>query len=234
MSESENNESLYPQANQPEPPRIVILISGGGSNMLTIAKAVKEGIIDAEVSAVMSNRPNAGGLQKAADLDIHTDIVDHTLYPDRKDFDTALLRQIEEYQPDLIVLAGFMRILTPEFVRYFEGRLINIHPSLLPKYQGLHTHKRAIEAGDDEHGATVHFVTEELDGGPSIIQAVVPVLSSDTEEALQQRVLEQEHIIYPIAVKWFAEGRLKMKGNEVFMDNEQLPSTGVQLRSQEH
>lgn len=234
MSEENANDPLYPSAQQPEPARIVILISGSGSNMLTIAKAVKNHTIDAEVVAVLSNRPNAGGLQKADDLDIHTDVLDHTLYPDRKQFDTQLLRMIEEYSPDLIVLAGFMRILSPEFVRYFEGRLINIHPSLLPKYQGLHTHQRALEAGDSEHGATVHFVTEELDGGPSIIQAVVPVDSSDSEESLKERVLQQEHTIYPIAVKWFTEGRLNMKHDGVYMDNQKLPATGVQLKSQEH
>jgi len=214
-----------------EKPRLVILISGSGSNMVAIAEAVKNGDIDAEISCVISNRPQAAGLEKAQNLGLETDVLDHTLYPDRKDFDTGLLRMIEEYQPDLVILAGFMRILTPEFTRYFEGRMLNIHPSLLPKYQGLNTHQRAIDAGDDIHGVTVHFVTEELDGGPNAIQAIVPIYDGDDASSLQKRVQQQEHIIYPIAAKWFCEGRLNMKNGNAELDNQALPESGVQLDS---
>jgi phosphoribosylglycinamide formyltransferase-1 len=219
------------QASEVEKPRIVILISGTGSNMAAIAKAVKEEEIDAEIAGVISNRPTAEGLEKAQALGLHTDFIDHTLYASREEFDHALIRMIEDLKPDLVVLAGFMRILTADFTRYFEGHLLNIHPSLLPKYQGLNTHQRALDAGDDIHGVTVHFVTEELDGGPNAIQAVVPILDIDNAKQLQERVHVQEHIIYPIAVKWFCEGRLNMKGNQALLDGQVLPASGVQLQA---
>jgi phosphoribosylglycinamide formyltransferase-1 len=223
------------QASEAEKPRIVILISGTGSNMAAIAEAIKteesDSGIEAEIVGVISNRPNAGGLEKAQAMDLHTDLIDHTLYASRDEFDHALIRMIEDLKPDLVVLAGFMRILTADFTRYYEGRLLNIHPSLLPKYQGLNTHQRALDAGDDSHGVTVHFVTEELDGGPNAIQAIVPILDIDNAQQLQARVHAQEHIIYPIAVKWFCEGRLTMKGNNALLDNKSLPTTGVQLKN---
>jgi phosphoribosylglycinamide formyltransferase-1 len=223
------------QASEAEKPRIVILISGTGSNMAAIAEAIKteesDSGIDAEIVGVISNRPNAGGLEKAQAMGLHTDLIDHTLYASRDEFDHALIRMIEDLKPDLVVLAGFMRILTADFTRYYEGRLLNIHPSLLPKYQGLNTHQRALDAGDDSHGVTVHFVTEELDGGPNAIQAILPILDIDNAQQLQARVHAQEHIIYPIAVKWFCEGRLTMKGNDALLDNKVLPATGVQLKS---
>lgn len=219
------------QASEAEKPRIAILISGTGSNMVAIAEAVKKEEIDADIVGIISNRPNAAGLEKAQAMDLHTDLIDHTLYASRDEFDHALIRMIEDLKPDLVVLAGFMRILTADFTRYYEGRLLNIHPSLLPKYQGLNTHQRALDAGDDIHGVTVHFVTEELDGGPNAIQAIVPILDVDNAKLLQQRVHEQEHIIYPIAVKWFCEGRLNMKGNEALLDGKVLPLSGVQLDS---
>lgn len=223
------------QASEVEKPRIVILISGTGSNMVAIAEAVQkeeaDSGIDAEIVGVISNRPTATGLEKAQAMGLHTDIIDHTLYASRDEFDHALIRMIEDLKPDVVVLAGFMRILTADFTRYYEGRLLNIHPSLLPKYQGLNTHQRALDAGDDIHGVTVHFVTEELDGGPNAIQAIVPILDVDNAQNLQQRVHAQEHIIYPIAVKWFCEGRLTMKGNEALLDNKVLPATGIQLQS---
>lgn len=223
------------QASEVEKPRIVILISGTGSNMVAIAEAIQKeetnSGIDAEIVGVISNRPTAAGLEKAQAMGLHTDIIDHTLYASRDEFDHALIRMIEDLNPDVVVLAGFMRILTADFTRYYEGRLLNIHPSLLPKYQGLNTHQRALDAGDDLHGVTVHFVTEELDGGPNAIQAIVPILDVDNAQNLQQRVHVQEHIIYPIAVKWFCEGRLTMKGNEALLDNKVLPATGVQLQS---
>tara|TARA_B100001109_G_scaffold167044_1_gene136127 strand:- start:85154 stop:85825 length:672 start_codon:yes stop_codon:yes gene_type:complete len=210
-------------------PRIVILISGSGSNMAAIADAVKAGDIDADIAAVISNKPDVAGLQKARDRDIDAQVVDHSGFQSREHFDVALMRKIDEYEPDLIVLAGFMRILTADFVRRYLGRMLNIHPSLLPKYQGLHTHQRAIDAGDTEHGVTVHFVTEELDDGPNVIQAVVTISSDDTADALQQRVRQQEHIIYPIAVKWFVSGRLTMKDNQAMLDGIALPAGGLRL-----
>lgn len=219
------------QASEAEKPRIVILISGNGSNMQAIAEAVQNQEIDAEIAGIISNRPQAEGLSKAQAMGLHTDIIDHTLYASREEFDHALIRMIEDLKPDLVVLAGFMRILTADFTRYFEGNLLNIHPSLLPKYQGLNTHQRALDAGDNEHGVTVHFVTEELDGGPNAIQAVIPILDIDNAKALQQRIQIQEHIIYPIAVKWFCEGRLNMNGQLAFLDGQELPTSGIQLHS---
>ncbi|MBS51585.1 MAG: phosphoribosylglycinamide formyltransferase [Oceanospirillaceae bacterium] len=220
---------MRPPGEPEKKPRIVILISGSGSNMLAIAEAVKSGDIDAEVAAVISNRPEAAGLQKARDRDIPCVGLDHKEYQSREHFDVALMRKIDEYEPDVIVLAGFMRILTPDFVRRYEGRMLNIHPSLLPKYQGLNTHQRAIDAGDSEHGVTVHFVTEVLDDGPNVIQAAVTINADDDATNLQKRVQQQEHIIYPIAVKWFVSGRLVMKDNKALLDGKQLPEAGLRL-----
>jgi len=209
-------------------PRIVILISGTGSNMVTIADQAKAGEIPGMVAAVISNRPEAAGIQHARDRDLPTEVLDHKNFDSREAFDAALIPVIDQFQPDLVVLAGFMRILSADFVRHYQGQMINIHPSLLPKYQGLNTHQRAIDAGDKEHGVSVHFVTEELDGGPVVIQAVVPVLEDDAA-SLQRRVQQQEHVIYPIAVKWFVEGRLKMTESGATLDNQLLPATGVRL-----
>lgn len=191
---------------------IVILISGRGSNMEAIVQAVPRG---ARVSAVISNRPNAAGLEFAQRHGITTAVVDHTTFSDRAAFDAELARQIDTFVPDLVVLAGFMRVLTDVFVSHYAGRLINIHPSLLPAFPGLHTHRRALEAGVQMHGATVHFVTPDLDCGPVIIQAAVPVLADDDEASLAARVLTREHRIYPQAVRWFVEGRLRVDGNRV-------------------
>lgn len=201
---------------------IVVLISGSGSNLQAIIDGVKAGDIPGQISAVISNKADAKGLQRASDADIPTEVLDHKEFASRDSFDLNLIRKIDAYEPDLVVLAGFMRILTPAFVQRYAGRLINIHPSLLPKYQGLHTHKRAIEAGDDRHGASVHFVTEELDGGPVFIQASVPVETDDTPDTLAARVLVQEHKIYPIAVKWFMEGRIQLKDNTPYLDGVSL------------
>ncbi len=212
-----------------EPARIVVLISGSGSNMQAIAEACQQQNIDAEIVAVISNRPGVAGLERAQQFDIANEVLDHTSFATREEFDINLMRAIDEHSPDLVVLAGFMRILTSDFVRRYKGRLLNIHPSLLPKYKGLHTHKKALEAGDKEHGVTVHFVSEDLDGGPNIIQAVVPVLDDDSEITLQSRVQIQEHIIYPIAVKWFTEGRLTMLKGDAYFDNQALPESGLQL-----
>lgn len=223
-----SEQSLYP-SEAPTRPRVVILISGSGSNMVTIVDEIRDGKIDAEIAAVICNEPEAAGIQKARDRDIPVTVIDHRQFTSRDEFDLGLMRAIEEAEADLVVLAGFMRILTPDFVRRYEGRMLNIHPSLLPKYQGLHTHKRAIEAGDSHHGVTVHFVTEVLDDGPNVIQAVVPVLDGDDVTSLQKRVQLQEHVIYPIAVKWFVEGRLTMQNGKACLDNTPLPSSGVKL-----
>ena len=188
---------------------IVILISGGGSNMAAIVRAAQArdwaGRLDARVAAVLSNRADAGGLAYARQHGIATAVVDHKAYPSREAFDEALAAQVDAHQPALVVLAGFMRILTPGFVARYSGRLVNIHPSLLPAFPGLHTHRRAIEAGCRFAGASVHLVTAELDHGPILGQAVVPVLPDDTEHTLAARVLTQEHLIYPRAIETFME-----------------------------
>ncbi|MCW8884493.1 MAG: phosphoribosylglycinamide formyltransferase [Motiliproteus sp.] len=220
-------------ASQPTPPRIVVLISGSGSNLQAIIDNVANGEIEADICAVISNVAGVKGLQRAEAVGINTHALNHKEYESREAFDVAMMRQIDDYQPDLVVLAGFMRILTSDFVRRYEGRMLNIHPSLLPKYRGLHTHRRALEAGDQEHGVTVHFVTEELDGGPLVIQAIVPVQTGDSEDDLAGRVLKQEHIIYPMAVKWFTEGRLSFNGGQVAMDGQPLPEGGLQLDTRE-
>ena len=191
---------------------IVILISGRGSNMEAIVRA---GIPGARIAAVISNRSGAGGLEFARTHGIATAVVDHKSHPDRASFDEALAVCIDAHAPDLVVLAGFMRVLTDAFVRRYEGRLLNIHPSLLPSFPGLHTHRRALETGVKVHGASVHFVTAELDDGPIVIQAAVPVLAGDDEDALAARVLAQEHRIYPQAVRWFVEDRLELGGGRV-------------------
>ncbi|OPX55906.1 phosphoribosylglycinamide formyltransferase-1 [Oceanospirillum multiglobuliferum] len=197
---------------------IVVLISGSGSNLQAIIDAVKAEEIPGEIRAVISNKAEAYGLERAKQAGIATEVLSHTDFSSRESFDQAMIRLINQYDPDLVVLAGFMRILSPAFVQYFEGRLLNIHPSLLPKFQGLHTHKRAIEAGEKEHGASVHFVTEELDGGPVFIQAAVELDKEDTPESLAAKVLKQEHLIYPIAVKWVLEGRIQLKGGVPYLD----------------
>lgn len=191
--------------------RIVILISGRGSNMEAIVQACEAEQWRARIAAVISNRPDAKGLQFAAARGIPTAVVDHTQYASREAFDAELARVIDTHQPDVVALAGFMRILTARFVQHYQGRLVNIHPSLLPAFPGLHTHRRALEAGCKLAGATVHLVTPELDHGPIIIQAAVPVWPDDTEDRLAERVLAREHIIYPRAVRWMVEGALDLR-----------------------
>ena len=204
--------------------KIVILISGRGSNMEAIIRAQIPG---AEVSAVIANRPDAEGLAFAVDQGIVTQVVDHKAYPSREAFDAALADAIDAHRPDLVVLAGFMRVLTDAFVTRYAGRLFNIHPSLLPSFPGLHTHRKALEAGVRVHGATVHFVTPTLDCGPVVIQAAVPVLPGDDEAALARRVLEQEHRIYPQAVRWFVEDRLSLTADgKVRVTNEPTGPAG--------
>jgi phosphoribosylglycinamide formyltransferase-1 len=195
--------------------RIVILISGRGSNMEALIAARDSGRLPVDIAAVISNRPDARGLETAAAAGIATRALDHKAFAGRETFDAALADCIDGFAPDLVVLAGFMRILSEGFVRHYEGRLINIHPSLLPSFPGLHTHRRALEEGVRIHGCTVHFVTPALDHGPVIVQAAVPVLDGDSETTLAARVLVQEHIVYPQAVRWFAEGRLSLVDGRV-------------------
>ncbi|MEY8214057.1 MAG: phosphoribosylglycinamide formyltransferase [Colwellia sp.] len=206
--------------------KIVVLISGGGTNLQAIIDACTDSNYPAEVVGVVSNKADAYGLTRAQNSDITAVTLSHKDFASREDYDQALIKKIDSFDADLIVLAGFMRILTPSFVQHFQGKLINIHPSLLPKYQGLNTHQRAIDAGDDVHGVSVHFVTEELDGGPVILQAKVPVFEGDTSDDLTARVHEQEHRIYPLVVKWFAEKRLSMQGDNAVLDGNVLPVTG--------
>ena len=201
---------------------IVILISGRGTNLQSIIDAVKEGSINAVISAVISNRPDAKGLERARLENIDAVVIDQNEYDDRSAYDRALIAKIDGYAPDLIILAGFMRILSEEFIQHFDNMILNIHPSLLPEFKGLHTHRRALEAGKKVHGASVHFVSNELDSGPVVIQAEIPVLPGDTEDTLAERVLHQEHIIYPQAISWFVEERLKVKGNTVLLDGKAL------------
>lgn len=215
------------------PLRVVVLISGSGSNLQALIDGVTSGELPIEIAAVISNRPDVFGLTRAQTAGIATQVLDHKDFTNRTAFDSALMQLIDSYEPGLVVLAGFMRILTPEFTQHYLGRMLNIHPSLLPKFQGLHTHQRALDAGESHHGVTVHFVTAELDGGPSVIQAKVPVLPNDNATLLAQRVQRQEHIIYPLAVKWFASGQLMMCDGKALLNNELLPTSGHQIEANE-
>ncbi len=203
---------------------IVILISGRGSNMQAIVEA---GIPGARVAAVISNRPDAAGLAWARERGIPAVALDHKQFPDRQAFDVALAQEIDRHQPDLVVLAGYMRILTEDFVAHYAGRMLNIHPSLLPSFTGLHTHERTIAAGVKIAGCTVHFVTAELDHGPIVVQAAVPVQQGDTAETLAARILKQEHRIYPQAVRWFVEGRLHIADGRVELTGSELPEAAL-------
>ncbi|KXU37241.1 phosphoribosylglycinamide formyltransferase [Ventosimonas gracilis] len=206
--------------------RVVVLISGNGSNLQALMDDCQKPQSPAQIVAVLANRRDAGGLERARVAGIANEWVDHSAFAERETFENALRGRIDNHSPDLLVLAGFMRVLTADFVRHYQGRLLNIHPSLLPAYKGLHTHQRVLEAGDSEHGCSVHFVSEALDGGPLIAQAKVPVEAGDTAEVLAARVLRQEHRIYPQVVRWFAEGRLKLDGQQVLLDGEVLPPQG--------
>jgi phosphoribosylglycinamide formyltransferase-1 len=206
---------------------IVVLISGTGSNLRAIADEARAGSLPVEIRAVVSDRAEAAGLAWAADAGIATVALSPRTFADRAAYDRELATQVERFRPGLVVLAGFMRILGDEFVDRFAGRLLNIHPSLLPKYRGLHTHRRALEAGDREHGASVHFVTRELDGGPVVLQVRVPVRDGDDEATLATRVLAEEHRIYPECIGWFATGRLQMRDGVVLLDGCRLESPVV-------
>lgn len=209
---------------------IVVLISGSGSNLQAIIDDTANDQ-HCRVVGVLSNKESAYGLERAKKAGIETAVIDHTRFDSRLAFDTALIKQIDAWQADLVVLAGFMRILTNEFVQHFSGRLLNIHPSLLPKYKGTNTHQRALDAGDSEHGCTVHFVSEELDGGAPIIQAATLIEQDDTVDSLIHKVHQLEHQIYPIAVSWFASERITLKSNRVYLDGSPLGDTGYLYRA---
>ncbi len=211
--------------------RVVVLISGGGTNLQAIIDGEASGELPIKICAVVSNKDGVKGLERAYKHNIPAIVLDHKQFDSREAFDTRLQEIIDAQAPDIVVLAGFMRILTEDFTRHYEGRMINIHPSLLPKFQGLHTHRRAIDEGESQHGATVHFVTAELDGGPPIIQAQVPIIEGDTPDTLAARVLEKEHIIFPQAVRWLAENKVEMRNREVYLDGEKLPEGGFLLPS---
>lgn len=194
--------------------------------MQAIVEACQAGRVAGEVVAVISNKDGVAGLDKATAAGIPIAVLSHRDYPTREAYDADLQQLIDGYQPDLVVLAGFMRILTPAITRHYHGRMLNIHPSLLPKYKGVNTHQRALDAGDEEHGVSVHFVTEELDGGPVVLQAKVPVFAGDTAADLQQRVHTQEHAIYPLVVNWFCTGRLRLTDQGAELDGELLGPAG--------
>lgn len=205
---------------------IVVLISGNGSNLQAIIDACKQKKINGTLRAVFSNKADAFGLERARQAGVPAHALEATQFASREAFDRELMQEIDAYAPDVVVLAGYMRILSPAFVAHYRGRLLNIHPSLLPKYPGLHTHRQALANGDEEHGTSVHFVTDELDGGPVILQARVPVFDGDTEQEVIERVQSQEHAIYPLVINWFLNDRLKMVDNHAWLDGVCLPAQG--------
>lgn len=233
LSTHEQTCQLYKAGFMSTPLPIVVLISGNGSNLQAIIEAIQQQVLPARICAVISNNPCATGLEYAHTAGIPTKIIHHKMFSDRREFDTALQNTIDQFTPQLVVLAGFMRILGPTFTAHYEGRMLNIHPSLLPAFTGLNTHQRALEAKVTEHGASVHFVTCELDGGPVIIQARVPIADNDSINTLAQRVLNAEHSIYPLAIRWFAEGRLRLIQGEVMLDG-QLLTTPVNYQHESH
>ena len=205
---------------------IVVLISGSGSNLQAIIDACEQKRIPGTIRAVFSNKADAFGLERAREAGIPQHALAASQFASREAFDRELMHEIDAYAPDVVVLAGYMRILSAEFVQHYQGKLLNLHPSLLPKYPGLNTHRQALDNGDTEHGTSVHFVTEELDGGPVILQAKVPVFDGDNEEEITSRVQAQEHAIYPLVVGWFLNGRLKMQDNHAWLDDVKLPPEG--------
>jgi phosphoribosylglycinamide formyltransferase-1 len=205
---------------------IVVLISGNGSNLQAIIDACEQKKINGTIRAVFSNKADAFGLERARDAGIAAHALGASQFASREAFDRELVQEIDAYAPDVVLLAGYMRILSPAFVAHYAGRLLNIHPSLLPKYPGLHTHRQVLDNGDEEHGTSVHFVTDELDGGPVILQAKVPVFAGDSEEDVTARVQAQEHAIYPLVVSWFVDGRLAMRDGAAWLDGAPLPPQG--------
>ncbi|MEZ5571965.1 MAG: phosphoribosylglycinamide formyltransferase [Halioglobus sp.] len=207
--------------------RLAVLISGRGSNLQAFIDACERGVLASRISIVISNNPQADGLQRAEHAGIATRCINHRDYPTREAFDAALVDELRAHCVDLVILAGFMRILTPVLIEPYLGRLLNIHPSLLPKYPGLNTHQRALDAGDPEAGATVHFVTRELDGGPPILQASEAVMAGDTADSLAARIARLEHEIYPTVVRWFEQRRLQLSGMHALLDGEVIAPTGI-------
>lgn len=210
------------KADQPTLPKILVLASGSGTNFQTLLDASLGRDFPGQIVALGCNQPKAFALERAAQANVETFVVNHKDFGSREEFDAALIAHILRHNPDLIVLAGFMRILTTDFVRAFRGKLLNIHPSLLPKYTGLNTHQRALDAGDPTHGVSIHFVTEELDGGPVIAQAEMAVAAEDTHETLAEKVQQKEHLLYPIVVRWFCEGRIQLGDDKVLFDGQVL------------
>ena len=206
--------------------KLVVLISGNGSNLQSILDACASGRINGSVAAVFSNKESAYGLTRAQQASVPGLALSPGDFPDREAFDRQLMQEIDAFEPDLVVLAGYMRILSSAFVAHYHDRLLNIHPSLLPKYPGLHTHRQALENGDKEHGTSVHFVTDELDGGPVVLQARVPIFPGDDEAEITARVQHQEHAIYPLAISWFTDGRLVMREGKAWLDGQPLPAEG--------
>lgn len=206
--------------------KLVILISGTGSNLRAISDACGSGQIEAEISAVFSNKATAGGLELARQAGIPAFVVSPSDFADRQHYDRQLMAEIDRFSPDLVVLAGYMRILGAEFVNHYAGRLINIHPSLLPAYPGLETHRQVLENSDPEHGSSVHFVTEQLDGGPVILQSRIAVQAEDTVSTLEARIKDQEHLLYPQVIQWFVEERLALKDHKAWLDGISLPESG--------
>ncbi|WP_176713324.1 phosphoribosylglycinamide formyltransferase [Aliivibrio fischeri] len=207
---------------------IVVLVSGNGSNLQAFIDACGNKIPNARIAAVISNKSDAYGLQRAIDADINVHSLNAKAYDSRELYDDALATLIDLHKPDAIILAGFMRILSEAFVTRYQGKMLNIHPSLLPKYTGLHTHQRAIDAGDKEHGTSVHFVTPELDGGPVILQAKVPIFEHDNAEDVASRVQAQEHVIYPMVANWLVEERLTMVDGKAILDGTELGLSGLE------
>ena len=206
---------------------IAVLVSGGGTNLQALLDSEARGENpNGRITLVVASKPGVYALERAAKAGVEGCVVRRKDYASSEDFDAALLKTLKDHNIDLVVLAGYMRILSPAFVSHYQGRLLNIHPSLLPKYPGLHTHRQVLENGDEEHGTSVHFVTDELDGGPVILQAKVPVFAGDSEEEITARVQAQEHAIYPLVISWFVDGRLRMAGNHAWLDERQLPPQG--------
>lgn len=208
---------------------IVVLVSGNGSNLQAIIDAISQQKIDGKITAVIANQETAYGLTRAKNAGIPALYIDHKSFTSREEYDAKLTSSIDQFNPNLIVLAGFMRILTPAFVEHFKGRMLNIHPSLLPKYKGLDTHQRVIDAQDKQHGASVHFVTADLDGGPVVLQSKVPVFEQEDVQELAERVQQQERQMYPLVIKWFCEDRLKMINNKAVLDNQALAEEGYAI-----
>lgn len=215
------NDSLSDSSSDARP-RIAILISGSGTNLQAFINRIQGGELAADIAIVFSNRPDAYGLKRATEAGIPVACVEHGRYAEREHFDRAMAERLDAARPDLIVLAGFMRILSPWFLHHYEGRVLNIHPALLPLYPGLDTHQRVLDASDSRHGSTVHFVTEELDGGPRVLAGRIRVRPNETATELMQRVQAVEHRIYPEAAQWFVEGRLQFKDGSPWLDGKRL------------